>query len=455
MSPKFRDAWYYPPDIAHDLDGIDKLSVALKQEAYACAWEYTRCVIPQYTNWKRYVAFMRIIIMGIIAEFRGDLVDVETSDSILGYSLDGTLAELFEGTPGHALMAREYKTFLLMTAEKASKNRNSETFRRYVNGLASSPRVWFRMRDCDALARFTMASALACNDLDTVWPSDAEFELLAEIGDTLYDAVAFYKHRSEGETNSTFGYVPPAIRVDAFRVAREILWAVDVALARRPEGPVLMNFVRFFGGPIHMMMRRYRFVEEDLTVGRVETSDIVAQTRKNFKLWNRVDATVDKQHQDAEAPQGDRYRHLVQTRAHDLMFPELPDILERAGTPQCDRCRYRASYGAKVIHRFGGVELCPGCRAMWRGYVESLPERAKEVFPDLVLREPPVQETEKKPKESAAAAVHIQRLTDEYTPDTPRPLVNGDLEKALIGGIMDEAPNYIHSNKATLQAVQV
>ncbi|KAK7989994.1 hypothetical protein PG989_010309 [Apiospora arundinis] len=470
MGPKFRDAWYYPPEIAHDLDGLDKLSEALKQEAYACAWEYTRCVIPQYTNWKRYVAFMRIIIMGIIAEFRGDLVDVETSDSILGYSLTGTLDELFKGTPGHELMAREYKTFLLVTAEKASKQRNSELFRRYVNGLASSPRVWFRMRDCDALARFTMAAALACNDLDAVWPSDAEFELLAEIGDTLYDAVAFYKHRSEGETNSTFGYVPASLRVDAFRVARETLWAVDVALARRPEGPILMNFVRFFGGPIHMMMRRYRFVEEDLTVGRTETSDVVAQTRKNVKLWNRVDATMtngsssehhNNHHQSGEeAPHGDRYRDLVRNRADDLMFPELPEILERAGTPHCDRCRYRASYGAKLIHRFGGVELCHGCRAMWRGYVESLPERAKEVYPELVLRAPPALEEAGKKKatnnnvEASGTNVAIQRLTDEYVPDIPRPLVDGDLEKALLNGIMDGTPNYTHGMPA-MQAINV
>lgn len=60
------------------------------------------------------------------------------------------------------------------------------------------------MRDADALARFTIAAALACNDLDDVWLSEDQFELLTEIGDTCYDAVAFYKHRSEGETNSTF-----------------------------------------------------------------------------------------------------------------------------------------------------------------------------------------------------------------------------------------------------------
>ncbi|RYP03581.1 hypothetical protein DL764_005042 [Monosporascus ibericus] len=394
MSPKFRDAWYYPPDIANDLDDITQLNERLKQEAYACAWEYTRCVIPQYTNWRRYVAFMRIIIMGIIAEFRGDLVDVTAGDCILGYSLDGTLAELFEGTPGHALMAREYKSFLLVTADKSSSRRDGELFRRYVNALAISPRVWFRMRDCDALARFTMASALACNDLDDVWPTDQQFELLSEIGDTLYDAVAFYKHRSEGETNSTFAYVPLDVRIKAFRVAREVLWAMDVAYAHKPEGAPLMNFVRFFGGPIHLMMRRYRFVEEDLTVGRPETDAVVTETRRNVKLWNRVDADihdVNKKFPSTEVSGVQRY-HALLKRSEELMFPELPEFLELGGKPHCNRCVYRTSYGAEQSHCFGGVTLCLGCQAMWRGYVEALPERAKEVFPDIVLKAPPAPE---------------------------------------------------------------
>ncbi len=39
-------------------------------------------MIPTYTNWGRYVAFMRTIVMGIVAEFRGALVDVAASDRI-------------------------------------------------------------------------------------------------------------------------------------------------------------------------------------------------------------------------------------------------------------------------------------------------------------------------------------------------------------------------------------
>jgi hypothetical protein len=35
--------------------------VDIVAETLACAWEYTRCVIPQFTNWDRYLAFTRII----------------------------------------------------------------------------------------------------------------------------------------------------------------------------------------------------------------------------------------------------------------------------------------------------------------------------------------------------------------------------------------------------------
>ncbi|KAL8351287.1 hypothetical protein RB598_006188 [Gaeumannomyces tritici] len=479
MSPKFKDAWYYPNDIAHDLDGLTVLPEAMKQEVYACAWEYTRCVIPQYTNWKRYVAFMRTIIIGIIAEFRGELVDVAAGDSILGYSLDGVLDALFEGTPGHALMAREYKTFLLITAEKTGRRRDHELFRRYVNGLASGPRAWFRMRDCDALARFSLAAALACCDVTDRLPSPDQLELLTEIGDTLYDAVAFYKHRSEGETNNTFAYVPEESRVRAYSVARELLWALDVAYAGKPEGVPLMNFVRFFGGPIHMMMRRYRFVEEGLTIGRAETDVVVAETRRNVKLWNRVDAVPQQPQQPhhegtteaagghsrgasiastptnadssssrssstsgpavssrgsdtsveddggkppaavavaaAEVPGVERFHELLK-RSDQLMFPELPAYLERSAEQYCDRCGYQTSYGARRMYRFGGVDLCVGCRAMWRGYIESLPERVQEAFPDVVLKTPPPQPPA--PEAAVVADPGRQQLREEVFGDS-------------------------------------
>jgi hypothetical protein len=116
-----RDTWIYPREIENDLDSVVGLPKELKQETYTCAWEYTRCVIPVFTNWDRYLAFVRIIIIGIVAEFNGTLVDVAASDSVLGFDLGELFATIFAGTPAHTDMAREYRTFLLVTAEKSSK----------------------------------------------------------------------------------------------------------------------------------------------------------------------------------------------------------------------------------------------------------------------------------------------------------------------------------------------
>jgi hypothetical protein len=92
------DNWFYPPDIANDLKNV-ALPEATKREIFATAFEYARCVIPAYTNWNRYIAFMRIFIMGIIAEFKGEMVDVAAGDEILGYNLSSVLQTLFDGTP--------------------------------------------------------------------------------------------------------------------------------------------------------------------------------------------------------------------------------------------------------------------------------------------------------------------------------------------------------------------
>lgn len=366
MASKSRDAWYYPPDIAHDLDNETRLTEAQKVEIIGAAYEYTRCVIPHYTNYKRYIGFARCMIIGIIAEFRGDLTDENGGDRIVGYSLDGVLAELFEGTPGHALMALEYKSFLIPAADKSSGRRRGELFGRYVNALASSPRTWFRMRDCDALSRFTIFSALACNDINTV-PTDDECELLSEIGIYLYDAVAFFKHRSEGETDNTFAYVPWDMRTETFRIARELLWALDAYYVSRPGGPHIINLVRIMGGPVHMMMRRYRFVEEECTIGRAETDDIIELARNKVKLWNRVDVATPPPEKEStgplETPGAERFQALL-SRRNEWMFPGLSDCLEGGG--QCEHCVYRSSYGAEGRHTFGGVHLCQQCRGAFR-----------------------------------------------------------------------------------------
>ena len=189
-----KDRWFYPPEIAQDLHAISPLlPPGFADEALACAWEYTRCVIPQFTNWERYLAFCRVIVVGVVAEFRGGVVDVFGSFScssalgcsssasdlnvlregsrngnrnggkdgagdgcscgpkyVLGrYDIDELLDTIFgerTSTEGGSLredMGREYRAFLLVTACKSSGRRDSELFRRYVHALARSPKEWY------------------------------------------------------------------------------------------------------------------------------------------------------------------------------------------------------------------------------------------------------------------------------------------------------------------------
>ncbi|KAF5339287.1 hypothetical protein D9758_013336 [Tetrapyrgos nigripes] len=102
--------------------------------------------------------------------------------------------------------------------------------------------------------------------------------MLTEIAVTLYDSVAFYKHRAEGEINSTFAYIPEDVRTDAFRRARETLWALDVAWTRKPELRHVINFLRYIGGSIHMddeaiSLRRRGFDNWEARDGRCHRPD--------------------------------------------------------------------------------------------------------------------------------------------------------------------------------------
>ena len=108
-------------------------------------------------------------------------------------------------------------------------------------------------------------------------------------------------------------------------------------------------------------------------IGKAETSEVVRQTRNNFKLWNRLDV-IDG---DGEAA---RYLEVI-SESDRLMFPGLAEMLENSDKGHCDHCRYRSSYGAKTFGQFGGVELCENCRLVWQGYVESFAARATEAFP--------------------------------------------------------------------------
>lgn len=90
--------WHFPTELSEDLQDV-KLPKETKQEILACAYQYARCVIPDYTNWDRYIAFMRLVVIAAIAEFRGDLIDILSSNTVVGYNIDELLSILFTETP--------------------------------------------------------------------------------------------------------------------------------------------------------------------------------------------------------------------------------------------------------------------------------------------------------------------------------------------------------------------
>jgi len=373
----YSDNWFFPEELRLGLEPLD-LPKRIIDETLACAWEYSRCVIPEWTNWERYLAFNRTIIIAIIAEFRGDLIPDDCRQRVVGYDIHDLLNILFGGTSMHDPMSREFKTFLLISAEKSSKRLDSDLFSRYLNALTKCPQTWFRLRDCDALARYTIASALACNDFNDHLFNDDQWELIAELGDTLYDAVAYYKHRAEGETNSTFGYVGEETRAASFRLYREVLWALDVAWARDPAKRCVLNFTRYFGGPIHMTTRRYRFVEDGLMIGKPETEEVVKLTRSNFKLWHLVEEIGAQRVMKAGFADG-------RAQSDEHMFPGFLELLQSSTEKHCRHCSHAVFDSSMMARQFGGIRLCDNCKETWRSYMRAFPQRFGAVFPEINL----------------------------------------------------------------------
>lgn len=368
------DRWFYPAEMADDLQlpGLPRDEVI---EMLACTWEYSRCVVPEFTNWERYIALARLGVTTVLAELRGELVDLTADDTLVaGYDLDELLDTLFGGTAVHDQMSRELRMSVLFSAEKASGRRSSLLFRHFVDALARSPEDYLRLRACDALIRFYLAGAIACNDSED-WLTEDQWELMAELTTIRYDIVSFYKHRAEGEICNTFAYADPALRSEAYRTYREALWALEEAWCHTVAGRAVLNVARYMGGPIHMMMRRYRFVEDGAMIGKPETAEVIDETRRNVKLWYRNEVN------DRPPPARDERYQAVMDQADRLLIAGAADQLRRSDEDKCPHCRYRLSYGAEGMGTFGGVELCAGCRKVWGEHLLSIGERAAAVLP--------------------------------------------------------------------------
>jgi len=303
-----RTRWYYPSELEDDLRPSG-LARDRRAEILATAWEYSRAVVPEFTNWDRYLALTRLCVVATVAEYDGYLVDVLEDSRTLGYDLDEQFDILFGSSSIRGDMGREFRASILFSTEKASQRRGSELYRRYANALAYSPDDYL-----------------------------------------------------------LFAYVDADLRAAIFRTYREVLWALDTTRGRIPDRRWVINFVRMVGGPVHIMMHRYRFVEDGLMVGRPETAHLVDDARHNVKLWYRSDpstgTTVDERY-DAAMAKRDR-----------VLFDGLAAMLERPDEEQCTNCRRRQFYGTGDLEAFSGVELCESCRSRWNNWMATFAERA-------------------------------------------------------------------------------
>ncbi|MFB7601006.1 hypothetical protein [Streptomyces sp. NPDC056160] len=362
-----KERLYYPKEIDGDLRDCG-LAEKERIEVLATAWEYVRCGIPEFTNPEKYLAFVRLTALTTVAEYRGDLVDVEEimklDGRVLGYPVRELLDTLFVGSGVGEEMTQEYASSILFMAEK-TREQQSDLCRRYIEAIASSPVRYFRLRDCDAQVRLFIAAAVACNDLEPDF-REVEYRAMAEIGLTLYDAVAFYKHRAEGEISNLYAYCGQDLdfRRTAYATARSTLWAMETQRYETVQGRCAINLLKNLP-LIHMSMRRYRFVEDGMTIGTPETSAVVRATRANVKLWYRND--VRQKPSGRPAATGQRTVATVQ----NMLSPELAAALECSPEEACARCTRRETYGATSEGQFGGVVPCDECREEWRRYVSS------------------------------------------------------------------------------------
>lgn len=117
---RHQDAFFFPDEFANDLIGIPCLSARMRDEVLNTAWEYSRVVIPHYTNWARFCCYVRLSAIGIIAEYNGELTDIAATSKILGYDVDELLDAMLLNRPGAEETKREYRTYLLITSAKSS-----------------------------------------------------------------------------------------------------------------------------------------------------------------------------------------------------------------------------------------------------------------------------------------------------------------------------------------------
>ncbi|KAJ7312222.1 hypothetical protein DFH08DRAFT_822258 [Mycena albidolilacea] len=177
--------------------------------------------------------------------------------------------------------------------------------------------------ECDVMVRLMIIGTLASNDILDACFSEEQFKILSELGITMYKAVSFYKHRSEGELCNTFAYMPHDLWVKAFWQCYEVLWALDTAWARQPNFLLVTTLLCSFGGGVQSMMQL---------------------VHANVKLWYHIDAN---QMKEATGESIHCYRDVL-NRSEEFLFL-----------------------------------ICDNCKPHWRDFLECFPAHAAKEFPEL------------------------------------------------------------------------
>ncbi|KAF8214975.1 hypothetical protein K438DRAFT_1749083 [Mycena galopus ATCC 62051] len=140
------------------------------------------------------------------------------------------------------------------------------------------------------------------------------------------------------------------------------------------------SFHELWNKKLNQQWRRYRFVEEGLTIDVPETEEDMFLARSNVKLWHRIDAN---KRRDVSEENATHYSDVL-ARSEELLFLGLAEMLKESGDGICDTCLHRDSYGAETSHCFGGFQLCDRCKVDWRRYLESFPVLAAKAFPEVL-----------------------------------------------------------------------
>ena len=81
------DKWFYPDELEIHLEpyGVQREKIA---EIITQSWELNRCIVPEFSNWDRYMALTRLGVIAYVADYTGRAIDVVDDGPWIGYDIE-------------------------------------------------------------------------------------------------------------------------------------------------------------------------------------------------------------------------------------------------------------------------------------------------------------------------------------------------------------------------------